>query len=264
MKNGRAPVVRGPWLWSLALAVVGVVWLLHNFLLLGDFNLLALLPLLLVVLGAQVLLRGDVLPSAAVKTFGITRGSVESAALVVNAGEIDVEVGALQREGRLIAGQYAPQSRPALQVDGTHTTLRMDRAMTPWLFFADWQFGLAKDLPWGVYVSTHLGQINLDLSEVIVQEAVIASGFGDVRLVAPREAFAPLSIRSALGSIHVITPPDYYVRISVKTGRMFRVYASDRRYRELEPGVYLALDADESLPLVDITISGTFGDAYLG
>jgi hypothetical protein len=270
------PQVRGPWLLPLVIAGIGVILLLHNFLLLGDFNVITLLPLVLVIIGAQILLRGDFVLSADSKTFGITRGSVESATLEINAGEIDVEIGALQREGRLIAGQYAPQSRPQLIVDGTHTTLKMQRSHTPWLFWGDWQMGLAQDLPWTLYISTHLGQAALDLSQIIVQEATLATGIGDLRLVVPREAFAPLHLRSTLGDIHVSVPTDYRAHITVQASRLFRAYADAERYIEIEPGIYITRNAlytdedgntslvsDEQYPLVQIILSGTFGDAYL-
>jgi hypothetical protein len=270
------PQARGPWLLPLMIAGIGVVLLLHNFLLLGDFNVMALLPVALVVIGAQILLRGDLVPASDSKTFGITRGSVESAALEIHAGEIDVEIGGLQREGRLIAGQYAPQARPQLIVDGTHTTLKMQRSHTPWLFWDDWQMGLARDLPWRLYISTHLGQAVLDLSQIVVQEATVATGIGDIRLTAPREAFAPLQLRSTLGDVHVIVPDDYRARITVHANRLFRVYADAEHYVEIEAGVYITRSAlyfddngaasllsDDQYPLIDLVISGTFGDAYL-
>ena len=93
---------QGPVLWSLLLILLGVALLLDNFLLLGDFNALALTPLALVVIGAQILLRGDVVPNEEARTFGVTRGSVEAATLEISSGEIDVQIRALQREGRLV------------------------------------------------------------------------------------------------------------------------------------------------------------------
>jgi hypothetical protein len=217
----------------------------------------------LVVLGAIILLRGDFAPNSEGRTFGITRGSVEAATLEISSGEIDVAIRALQQEGRLIAGQFANNTRPALRVNETHTTLKMDRASTPWLSFADWEMGLARDLPWQILVSTHLGQVNLDLSSLIVQEAVIGTGLGDVRLVIPGEALGQVQIRSALGNIHVITPVGYRARIHAKTGRSFKVQADPHRYEETEPGTFAAYDADDSAPVVEIHVSGTFGDAYL-
>lgn len=254
---------RGPWLWPLALAVIGVILLLNNFLLLGNFNAGALWPLLLVILGAIILLRGDFAPNTDGRTFGITRGSVESATLEINSADIDVAIRSLSQEGRLIAGQFASNSRPALKVNETHTHLKMDRAATPWLSFADWEMGLARDLPWQLLISTHFGQVNLDLSNLTLGEAVISTGLGDIRLVAPREALGHLNIRSALGNIHIITPVGYQTRITVQTGRLFKAHADERRYQEIEPGVFVAYDADEKAPLTEITVRGTFGDAYL-
>jgi hypothetical protein len=250
-----------PWLWPLALAVVGVALLLHNFLLLGDFNAINLWPLLLVIAGAQILLRGDLVPSWEGRTFGITRGSVESATLEISSGEIDVDLRALQREGRLIAGQYATQSRPALRVIDSHAHLKMQRANTRWLSFADWQIGLARDLPWKIMATAYLGQFNLDLSDLVVQEAVIATGIGDIRLVCPFEAFGPIYVRSALGNIHVVTPPGWNVQIAVSGWRM-RVHADENRY-EFRGGIYVSRAAREDAQPVEIQLVGTFGDAYL-
>jgi hypothetical protein len=254
---------KGPWLWPLALAAVGVLLLLHNFLLLADFNVTALWPLLLVVAGAQILLRGDLVPSQEARTFGITRGSVEAGALEISAGEIDVHIRALQREGRLIAGQYAAGARPGMAVNDTRAHIKMDRASTPWLSFADWEMGLARDLPWQILVSAHLGQVSLDLSGLIIQEVIAATGIGDIRLTCPPEAFGPLRLRSALGNIHVTTPPGYRTQIRVRGGRMFGSHVDEHRYEQPEPNVFVARDADAAAPLVEIDVSGTFGDLYL-
>jgi hypothetical protein len=253
----------GPGLWPVLLVIVGVVLLLDNFLLLGDFNAVALLPLLLVVAGAQILLRGDLLTSTETRSFGITRGSVESGTIEISSGEIDVDIRALQREGRLVAGQFAVGSRPRLDVQDTYAHLIMNRADTPWLCFADWQIGLAHDLPWQFLVSTYLGQVKADLSNLITHEAVIATGFGDIHLVCPPEAFSTLYLRSTLGNIHVATPPGYNARIIVDAGRLFKVHADVYRYENPDPNTYLSTEVDEGAPPVTIHISGTFGDAYL-
>ena len=254
---------RGPIVWPLVLVLAGVALLLNNFLLLSGFNLTALWPLLLVVAGAQILLRGDLIPRGEGRAFGITRGSVESASLEVSAGEIDVNARPLQREGRLIAGQFAADSRPDLQVTDTHAVLKMDRAATPWLSFADWELGLSPDLPWQIYVTSHLGQLRLDLSGLIVAEGVIASGIGDIRLVCPRETMGPIRLQSALGNIHISTPDGANSRITTRKSRLFSVQADETRYDEVEPGVFVSRDSDEGAPQIEVTVSGTFGDAYL-
>ncbi len=253
----------GPWLWPLALAIVGVLLLLNNFLLLGSFDLSSLWPLALVVMGAAILVRGDLLPNGDARTFGITRGSVESATLEISAGEVDVQIRGLQQEGRLIAGQFAFSSRPSMRVNDTHAFLKMDRATTPWLSFADWQMSIAHDLPWQILISSYLGQVNLDFLGLILQDAQVATGLGDIRVVCPAEALAPLYFKSTLGNIHIVTPMGYRTRITVQGGRLFRVHADGYRYEQPEANLYLSREADDDAPLVDLVVSGTFGDVYL-
>lgn len=254
-----------PFLWPLGLVIVGALLLLSNFLLLGDFNIIDLWPLLLVVLGAQILLRGDLLPDASGRTFGITRGSVESATIEANAGEIDVIIHPLagKNNERLIAGQFANQSRPELHVDDTHTTLLLQRHRTPWLSFADWELSLSPDLPWQLLVSTSMGQVMLDLSDVIVQNALISTGLGDINITPPPEAFETLYLRSLLGTIIVSTPDGYNTRITVQLGRFSNIHVDETRYVRAEDGTYRTRNADEENSLVDVVIDNTFGDIYL-
>ncbi|MBL8119196.1 MAG: hypothetical protein J0L63_01385 [Anaerolineae bacterium] len=254
---------RGPWGWPLLLTAIGIIFLLHNFLLLGDFNALSLWPLLLVIAGVVILVRGDFIPAAETRTFGITRGSVESATLEISSGEIDVQIRGLQQEGRLIAGQFAMSARPSMRVSETYTHLKMDRSATPWLSFADWEVGLARDLPWQLLVSSYLGQINLNLADLIVQDSSIATGIGDIRLIAPIEAFGQVQVRSAVGNIHIVTPVGYRTQIVIQKGRLLGVHADERRYVQESASVYSSIDPDDSAPLVEIQVTGSYGDVYL-
>jgi len=261
-KNSKKQTT-GPWLWPLVLVITGFVLLLDNFLLLGDFDAVALLPLLLVIAGAQILVRGDLLPSTEARTFGITRGSVESGTLEISSGGIDVGIRALNREGRLIAGQFAANSRPALQVEDTYAHLRMDRAATPWYAYADWQIAVARDLPWQLLVSTHLGQAALDLEGLIVHDVVVGTGIGDIRVTAPQESLGQIYLRSTLGNIHLTTPMGYNVRVFIEPSPFLNVRADEYRYEQTADDTYEASEAEPDAPLVEIRISGTFGDVYL-
>lgn len=267
MRAGRAATIP---LWPLLFTAIGVVLLLDNFLLLGDFNAYTLLPLVLVIAGAQVLLRGDLMTGTEARRFGITRGSIETATLEISSAEIDVDVQALQEDWRLrdgqnalIAGQFAPNTRPQLDIDENYAHLQMRRQTTPWFTLADWKVGLAYDLPWQILISTSLGQVNLDLSRIILHDAVIATGFGDIRVVSPVEAFEPLFIKSTLGNVQIVTPEGYNTRIHITGGRMFSVHADEVRYDCSTPGVYAAREQSDNMPQVEIHVHGTFGDAYL-
>jgi hypothetical protein len=257
---------KGPLIWPLALVIIGGLLLVGNFLLLEEFNILDLWPLLLVILGAQVLLRGDLVPDDAARPFGITRGSVESATLEINAGEIDVDIADMpDNTERLIAGQYAADSRPALDVDNLHAHLMMQRSDTPWLSFADWQMQLSPYLPWQLVMSSSFGQVTLDLQALIIQNALVSTGVGDIHMVAPYEAFEALYCHSTLGSVYLTTPPGFNVRVSVEGGRFFGVQVDETRYdvADDDETVFYSLDPDDDAPMVDIVVRGTFGDVYL-
>ncbi|MEL7434290.1 MAG: DUF5668 domain-containing protein [Chloroflexota bacterium] len=261
----RSSGSKGPVLLPLAVVLTGVLLLLSNYFLLNDFNVIDLWPILLVVVGAYILLRGDLVPSDDFRTFGITRGSIESATLEINSGEIDVNVRALQTRNteRLIAGQYANQARPDLDVRDVHANLLMERQHTPWLSFADWEMGLSQDLPWQIVMSSYLGQANMDLRDVIIQNVLVSTGIGDVHLVPPREAFETLYVRSLVGNINIMTPSQQRTRITVEGGYFFGVQLDSNRYEEVDDGVYVSRDGDPEYPLVDIVVTGTFGDTYL-
>lgn len=255
---------RGASLLALALLVIGVVLLLNNFLLLSNFNATTLWPLLLVVAGVAVLLGGDINLGGQPRTFGITRGTVESGTVEISAGEVDVKLHANPREGRLVTGQYAANSRPALDVRDNYAYLRMDRSATPWLSFSDWEVGLAPDLPWQVLISSSIGAIEADLGEVIVQNATLATGIGDIRVTAPREAFEPLLLRSVVGDIHVVVPQGVAATVQVQGSRMVAVHVDETRYLPNDDGTYSARASERiTQGRVDIQVHGTFGDVYL-
>lgn len=256
--------LRGLLIGSLALIALGVVLLLNSFLLIEQINIAALLPLLLVVLGAVIVLRGDVFSGAGHQPFGITRGSVESGTLEVSAGAVDVRVRALIREGRLIAGQFASGARPALEVNDGQAVLRFDRAATPWLALSDWTIDAARDLPWAVFVSTSIGQIDADLSGLILQRGIFGSGFGGIRIVLPQEALEPLVVRSTLGSIRILTPPGVAARIQIRGPRIFGRHIDESRYQQQHDGAFVTLDAQPDSPMIEVVVSGTFGECYLG
>lgn len=245
--------------------LVGVLLLLHNFFLLEKINIRTLWPLLLVFLGVHILLRGDILPSTAFRSFGITRGSIESATLEINSGEIDVSISALQSANRerLIAGQYAHNSRPELEVSDVHADLLLQRGKTPWLSLTNWELGISQHLPWQIVLSSYLGQVVVDLSEIILHNALIHTGIGDIHLTVPNEAFEAIYVRSILGTITIASPNGSNVRITVESGRFFSAIVDSERYEEIEPNVYQTHDLDDSMPIIEVIVAGTFGDAYL-
>lgn len=261
-KTARPPL----WLATL-LILSGGALLLNGLLLLGDINLLTLLPLLLVVVGVLLLVRGDLVPSQQARAFRITRGSIEHATLAVNAAEIDLRLYPLPEEAQeyLVAGQYAPQARPQLSADGTHAHLTFDRAQTRWIHWADWEIGLAQGLPWELFMSASLGQIEADCTGLILSGARLRSGFGDVRFNCPIELLGstPIDLYAALGSVQVLVPHGYNVQVTIHSTRFFKAYIDTARFVKVDENTYTPHDANPDNPPVTVSVRGAFGDAYL-
>jgi hypothetical protein len=262
MRSGRPPLFI-----PILLIIVGVVLLLRNFLLIENIDLLHYWPVVLVLLGIQLLLRGDIGITWQVQTFGITRGSVQTATLEASSGELDVKVRALRREGRLTAGQYTGRSRPGLHVEGDHARLQMQRGQT-WPFsLADWEIGLAKDLPWHLLISAHLGELDIDLRGLNVAQANIATGIGDVRLVVSDltdEEF-PGDVRacSTFGNVTLVIPPEVEAVIRIDQKPLARLQIDEARFLMLEPGVYATLGYEQSALPINAEVVSTFGTVRL-
>lgn len=254
MRSTRPPLVV-----PILLVGVGVLLLLSNFRIIENIDLLRFWPVLLVLAGVQLLLRSDIGISWQAQTFGITRGVVQTASLEASSGELDVKIRALRREGRLIAGTYTARSRPSLDVRGEHARLVMQRGQT-WPFsLADWEVGLAKDLPWSLLISAHLGELDIDLRGLEISRADLATGVGDVRVVLSEAVANGVRVRSTLGSVTVVVPEGVAARVRVPSRPLARVQIDENRFLMLEPGLYATLDYDKAETWIDAEVSSTFG-----
>jgi hypothetical protein len=122
---------------------------------------------------------------------------------------------------------------------------------------------IAQGLPWQFHVSSHLGQVNLDLAEGIVWNAKVATGIGDIYFIAPFEALENIHLSSTLGDIHLETPQGYATHVQIQKGRFFSIHIDESRYEQVAENEYVSRHSDNEAPTVSITIGGTFGDAYL-
>lgn len=258
----RSSANQTPFLWPLLLVIAGCLLLLNNFLLVS-LDVTDLWPAFLILVGLQLLWRGDIAPSWQAQSFGITRGSVSEGLLEVSSGEIDVKLQASHRTDRLIMGQYTARSRPSLQVRNNRATLRMQRGNT-WLFsFADWHVDLSKDLPWSMLVSTHLGQLDIDMRGLQIEHAYIASGIGDIRLICSDCMAGSVYARSALGDVRLAVPEGIPAIIRVQSGALVRVIRHSRRYLEQPDYAIVTEEYEPEAPAIQITVSSTFGNIHL-
>lgn len=254
---------RPPLVFPLLLVLIGIVVLLNSYLLI-DTDIVQFWPIVLILVGLLVLWRGDLAPSWQAHTFGITRGSVESATLEVNSAEIDVRIRPLGRAGRLIAGQYTARSRPKLLVRNNHAHLELRRGSTWLLSFADWDLGLANDIPWQVMASAHLGKIQADLRHVPLRQAHIATGFGDIRVIAPQTVTGPLYVRSTFGDLNVSIPMDVPALIRLDASPLSSLFVDEDDFKPNADNTLFTTPAyDPDADALEITLSATFGNVLL-
>jgi len=279
---------RSPLLISAALVISGVALLLLNFLLIdlpANVSLGRYWPVLLVLIGLILLWRGDLAFTWQGQSFGITRGNVQSATLEAHSGELDVKVRALRRPGRLIAGQYTARSRPDLIVRGGQAALTMQRGKSWLLSLADWEIGLARDLPWQILVNTWLGDIEADLRGMRVTRAVLATGFGRIDVIAPdgsdsardvaigvinpdsRGLAIQIHAASTLGNVLFVAPPNVPVAVHILAGGLGKAQIDEGRYLLRSAGIYATLDYDAQvtagIPPVEAYLRTTFGTVRL-
>jgi hypothetical protein len=188
---------------------------------------------------------------------------VQTASLEASSGEIDVKVRALRREGRLIAGQYTARSRPALEVRNNHAYLSMQRGQT-WPFSqGDWEIGLARDLPWTLLISTHLGELDVDFRGLQVREANLATGFGDIGLVVNEFIVNGVRARSTFGNITVNLAPEVQIIVRLEDRPMSRVHIDAAKYLMIRPGLYATLNYEQAEAPVTVDVATTFGTIRL-
>lgn len=219
--------------------------------------------MVLILIGIQLLWRGDIAPSWQAQTFGITRGSVTEGQVEISSGEIDVKLRASPRPERLIEGQYTARSRPSLKVRNNRALLKMQRGTT-WLFsLADWQVELAQDLPWSMLVSTHLGQLDIDMRGLQIERAYIASGIGDVRLICSDCMAGEVEARSNLGDVRLAIPDGIPAIIRVEAGPLCRIIRHSKRYLEQPDFAIVTEEYDPDLPAITVKVAATFGNIHL-
>ncbi len=258
----RRQSTQTPFVWPLLLIVVGILLLLDNFLLIS-LNVLEFWPLVLIFIGLQLLWRGDLALSWQAETFGITRGSVSTGSLEVSSGEIDIRLRASRRPDRLITGQYTARSRPHLSVRNNRAALTMRRGSTWLLSIADWEMDLAQDLPWALLVSAHLGQLDIDLRDLSIDRAYVATGIGNIRLICPTQAEGPILTRSTFGDIRLALPDQVPAIIRIKAGPLCRVIRHSRRFLEQPDHIIVTDTYTPDAPALDITVTSTFGNVHL-
>ncbi|MCY3835586.1 MAG: hypothetical protein OXF83_03990 [Anaerolineaceae bacterium] len=264
-----------PFLFPLLIALISSAWLAQNFYLLPSTW--RLLPFLFLSTGLFLLLGSGVStprPAHAAspdRHFRIAKADSISASLVIDNGMADVRLaastdkrasGAPDESATLITGQYA-RTPPAVHRHFQHATIHLHHRQSSFFTQSDWRLQLAPELFWQFEIRSWLGDLWLDCGELILEGGSCSSVMGTLHITPPARASAPLTLRNALGDIHISVPPDRSCRIHIHHNRYTRIHANELRYVPRGQGSYAAGSLAESAQPVHLELHPGLGDVYL-
>ena len=234
-----------------------------------------LAPLVFILIGIFFLLRGN--PATPGRShsmhsdryFRINKADSISASLVIDSGLEDLwletttdktPIGTTDETSALISGQYDSAAPPS-QRHFQHATIQLNRRPFAPLSTSDWRLNLAPEVQ--LEIRGWLGNHWLDCGALWLEGASCSNVFGTLRFTPPARATSPLTLRNALGDIHIQIPPDRSCRVRIHRNRYTRVHANDLRYVLLEDGSYAAGSLAESARPVLLAIHPGLGDVFL-
>ena len=258
-----------------SLSLLSAALIAQNFFLLPESW--RLLPVIFIMLGISILWRGNEAAndhSRAIgqnRRFRITKADSISATLIIDSGPSDVHLnattdkiptGATSQSSTLLAGSFAPDP-PPIHRHFQHATIQLHRRQLNGLDWSNWRLNLAPELFWHFEIRSWLGDLWLNCSELTLEGGSCSSVMGTLRITPPARATGPLTLRNALGDIHVSVPPDRSCRIHIHHNRYTRFHSNELRYVPRGHGIYVAGSLAESAQPVLLELHPGLGDVYL-
>ena len=118
-------------------------------------------------------------------------------------------------------------------------------------------------MPWQIEIRSWLGELRLDCGALLLESATCSSVFGALYFTPPARADGPLTLRNALGDVHIQTPPDRSCRVRIHSNRFTRVHTNTLRYVAREDGIFAAGSLAESAKPVMLDLYPGLGDVFL-
>jgi len=191
---------------------------------------------------------------------------LEFADIRIGSGVGDLIVVPSGDPGTLFQGEYESEKSLRSDVVGSRGEAALgewaslDWFPSFWLFFGDCRVELSRRIPLNVSVVRRLGDMDLDLSGVRVQDIRVEYAIGDLDIQLPSAAgLATGTIRATVGDIKVGVPPELGARISVGSGFLGSRYV-DRDVFERRRYEYVSRGFEEAENQLDLRIHSHLGD----
>lgn len=190
------------------------------------------------------------------------------AEISITTGVSQLQIGALDGSGDLIAGEVAYDARNRLEqqynLSGDTATFTLEErdagGLKPLIRSGDeqirWDLGLSRQLPISLAVHAGVGENTLDLAELRVTELNLSMGVGNTALTLPRQGQVLANIAGGIGNLTVTIPRGMAARIDTGSDlgnvRIMGDYA-------LKGNVYVSPDFATAANRIDLRASKGLG-----
>lgn len=218
----------------------------------------------LITLALNILLGGDIIVGSGLQTFS-ARGQVVRSQLEVKAGLCDLSIGK-GPDDRVALLRYGPMGQPQFSIDDGVGRLSLQQSVLK-PNISHWQTGLAANILWDVDVRSGLGDINLNLTDLRVEEVHASTSFGRIQVACPRRGYVHIQLSSGLGQVEVVLPEANHVgvRLRIERGTLSSLTFKTAAGRLLDAGDnhYHTPDFEQSDAHVEIDIRSPIGDVVV-
>jgi hypothetical protein len=226
----------GPYLWPLALILVGGWLILTVFMPAG---------------------RG------AAETFSFPLGEAKSVKYRFSHGAGQLEITGGAPAGQAIVGSSGTGMNKSSQLTGDRLEVRVEAgpSFIPFLGPSEgvWRFQLTQEIPVTVLVETGASSMNIDLKDVQASLIQLKTGASNTNLTMPARGASLLEVEAGAASINIRVPEASAARIRVREG-VTALNVDTNRFPQLDSGLYQSSNFDTAADRAEINVEAGLGN----
>jgi hypothetical protein len=212
------------------------------------------------IFGFNALIGGEIVAGPEPRSFS-ARGAVARGRLEARTGLCDLAIGTCGSD-RIAATQYGPLGKPGFEVrDGVAYLRLAQTAFQPNV--TAWRADLASNVLWDIEARSFLGELELDLSDLRLEEVVVRTGAGYLRVTCPTRGYTRMSLASGIGEIEVKIPSQVGVKLAIKRGALATVTINNERIQTIKRNRYATDDFETAAAQAEIHVNISAGDVIL-
>ncbi len=211
---------------------------------------------------------GVVATSSEVEEIGQSLDEATAAQIVIGPAVGSVYVDALAESNQLVSGVIRPIRGERVQRDftvqgGTATFYLQSGGnfVSPFIGGVgsepNWDLSVSSDVPLELEVSLGVGESNVDLTGLMLDDLEVSIGIGQMTIVLPDEGNFQARIDGAIGNTVIIIPAEMEARIYVDTGLAARDLPNGYRQRD---GAYESSGYDDAENRIELEIDQAIGN----